>query len=87
MTDSVCTADTCGSQALKYFVLLRPEKYKRVAQSIPISIEQAMFKAKLVEHELSRITNKKEPTLTEVKLAQVSNESISNKNYDAIKQH
>ena len=61
--------------------------YKRVAQSKPTSIEQAIVKAKLVEQELSRIAIKKEPTLTEVKLAQVSNESISNKNYDAIKQH
>ena len=35
---------------------------------------------------MNKITVNKEPTLKEVKIAQVSQESISNKNYEALKQ-
>ena len=40
----------------------------------------------MIEEELAKAASKKEPVLKEVKLAQISHESISNKNYEAIKQ-
>ena len=87
LTESACTAETRDSQVLKYFIqALRPEVRKKIANSIPTNIEQAIVQAKWVEQELNKITVNKEPTLKEVKIAQVSQESISNKNYEALKQ-
>jgi hypothetical protein len=87
LVDSVCTKETRESCALKYFVnALRPDVFKRVSQLCPVNIENAIIQAKMVEEELAKTSSKKEPVLKEVKLAQISHESISNKNYEAIKQ-
>ncbi len=87
LVDSVCTNETRESRALKYFVnALRPDVFKRVSQLCPVNIENAIIQAKMVEEELAKTASKIEPVLKEVKLAQISHESISNKNYEAIKQ-
>jgi len=57
-----------------------------VSQLCPVNFENAIIQAKMIEEDLAIAASKKETALKEVNLAQISHESISNKNYEAIKQ-
>jgi hypothetical protein len=57
-----------------------------VSQLCPVNFENDIIQAKMIEEDLAIAASKKETALKEVNLAQISHESISNKNNEAIKQ-
>ena len=79
--------ETRESRALKYFVNnLTSDVFKKVSQLCPVNFQNAIAQAKMIEEDLAKTASKKEPAFIEVILAQVCHESISNKNYESIKQ-